>query len=188
MEIIRISDTRVKLSLDEEDMKKYGIAVEDMSADTTARRRILWTLLDEAKKRTGVDAAGMKTLIEAFPGKRGGCEVFVTVASGKRELHTACYRFADMRAARAAARVLDGALGEWEKSALYTLASGDIILCISLPREKGICRDTAYGFLEEYGKREKSPHFSAYAKEYGACLYERDAISRLCEENENYSV
>lgn len=188
MEIIRISDSKMKLSLDGEDMKKYGISVEELSRDTTARRRILWTLLDEAKRETGLDAAGKKTVVEAFPGRRGGCEVFVSIEPGKREVHTLSYRFADMRAARTAATAVGELIGEKEESTLYVLGSGEVVLTLSVTKSGETRGANSYSFLEEYGKKEKNPYFPAYAREYGACLYERDAILHLCEEKENFSV
>lgn len=188
MEIIRISDTRVKLSLDEEDMKKYGIAPKDLNTDSTARRRVLWTLLDEAKRRTGVDAVGKKTLVEAFPGKRGGCEVFVSIEAGERGVHTACYRFADLHTAKRAANTLDGVLEEGEESALYALGQGEVVLTLRLSGDRGARAHCRYGFLEEYGKRERGLYFPDYLREYGTCLYERDAVSRLCQEKTDFSV
>ena len=187
MEYVRISDTKMKLTLTDEDMKKHGVDVSALNTDTTARRRVLWALLDEAKKKTGIDASRSRTLIEAFPGRRGGCELFVTLLDANMAVHTACYRFKDVALARMAAKRIPRPSTQ-KDSALYILTGGEVVLMIVLP-EKGETRAlTAYSFLEEYGQREKSPCFSAYAKEYGTCLYEKDAVGRLSEEKENFSV
>ena len=186
MEYVRISESKMKLSLTEEDTKKYGVDVAALTSDTTARRRVLWTLLDEAKKKTGVDAGGSRTLVEAFPGRRGGCELFVTLVDVKTALHTACYRFESVAAARMAAKRLSS--DAWKDASLYALSGGETVLLLPLSSRGDVRVLTPYSFLEEYGKREKSPYFSAYVKEYGVCLYERDAVSRLCEEKTDFSV
>ena len=156
MEFVRISDKKMKLTLTEEELRRYGVAVEELSADTAARRKMLWTLLDEAKKETGIDAVRAKTLVEVFPGRRGGCEVFVTLLSGKREVHTACYRFASIERARETARRLVDALPEAEGAALYALSDGEVLLSLPLPEREEKRAPTPYSFLSEYGKREKS--------------------------------
>lgn len=188
MDFVRISDSKVKLSLTDADMKKYGVTEKDLGADTTARRRILWTLLDEAKQKTGIDAVGAKTLVEAFPGRHGGCELFITLLREKNEVHTVCYRFKDVARARLVAKKLAKTYAEEEKAALYTLKEGDAVLILPVC-ERGNARTLSpHSFLEEYGEREKNPLFYAYAKEYGTCLYEERAIWRLVQENNDFAV
>ena len=41
-------------------------------------RRAFWKILDMAKKEVGFDPAGDKVLIQLYPIKIGGCEMFVT--------------------------------------------------------------------------------------------------------------
>lgn len=188
MDFVRISDTKIKLTLTEGDMKKYGIAEGDLDADTTARRRILWTLLDEVKHKTGVDAAGAKTLVEAFPGRHGGCELFITLLRGKGEVHSACYRFGSIKEAALAAEKLYREKGREEECALYTLDGGESILVLPVTERANARTLSPYSFLEEYGKREKSPLFCAYIKEYGTCIYERDALFRLVTEKNDFAV
>ena len=188
MDFVRISDAKIKLTLTDADMKKYGVTEKDLSADTTARRRILWTLLDEAKQKTGMDALGAKTLVEMFPGRHGGCELFITLLRGKSELHTACYRFRDITRVRLAAEKLGAPYIDEENAALYTLKDGEAVLVLSVAERGNAHTLSPHSFLKEYGEREKSPLFHAYTKEYGTCLYETRAIRRLVEEKNDFSV
>ena len=187
MEFIRIGENKIKLSLSEGDMQKYGIQREALEKDTTARRRALWTLLDEVKRETGIDAVAGRTVIEAFPGKKTGCEIFVTVLAKCQEIHTALYRFEGTAPLRAAVEKLEAAEKEEIPSSLYALFDGEYLLALRLPGMSGNT-PTPYSFLEEYGVREKSSTFHAYAKEYGVCLYPTSAISRILSEKENFSV
>ena len=188
MEFVRISDSKMKMTLTDADMKKYGVTEKDLNTDTTARRRMLWTLLDEAKQKTGLDAASVRTLVEAFPGRHGGCELFVTLLREGSDLHTVCYRFRDITRARLAAEKLKAAYAEEENAALYTLKDGEAVLVFPVC-EKGNARTLSkHSFLEEYGEREASPLFPAYIKEYGSCLYETHAFRRLVKEKNDFSV
>ena len=78
MEIIRIGNDKLKLILTDGDLKKYSLKTERLDYDNTETRRVLWQILDEAKKETGFDAAAERTLVQAYPGRRGGCEIYVT--------------------------------------------------------------------------------------------------------------
>ena len=187
MEFIRIGENKLKLSLTESEMQKYGIKREELEKDTTTRRRALWTLLDEVRRETGLDAVTGRTLIEAFPGKKTGCEIFVTVLAKAKEIHTALYRFGDESSLRAAVARLDAPAEEDEGASLYALADGEYLLSLRLPAMSGRA-PTPYSFLEEYGVREKGSVAHAYAKEYGVCLYPTHALSHILEEKENFSV
>lgn len=188
MEFIRVGENKLKLSLSEDEMRKYGIKREELSRDTTARRRALWTLLDEVKKQTGLDAAVGRTLIEAFPGKKEGCEIFVTVLSHTREVHTALYRFIGLDTLKTAASKLASLCPDGENASLYALTGEEYLLALKLPVTANARTPSPYSFLEEYGVREKNGVFHAYAKEYGVCLFATNAITRILAEKENFSV
>lgn len=188
MDIVRISNSKLKLTLDDGDMEKYGIKKETLSSDTTTRRRALWTLLDEAKRKTGIDAAGKRTLLEAFPGRCGGCEIFVTLLSERKEKHTVLYRFFDLEHLRSAAEKLNVLCAEKKKSALYRAADGSYHLALCLPEGENRQTPSPYSFLDEYGSLEKNGLSLAYIREYGTCVYPLDAITRLVTEKDNFSV
>ncbi|MBQ8174957.1 MAG: adaptor protein MecA [Clostridia bacterium] len=78
MELIKISDTKLKIMLTAEDMAHYAIASEALNYENTETRRAVWQILDEAKQRTGFDAASDRVLIQAYPSRMGGCELYIT--------------------------------------------------------------------------------------------------------------
>ena len=77
MEFLLIGESKLKIVLGEEEMKKYGLS---SSADSGGQsvRRAFWRVLDIAKSEVGFDPAGDKVLIQYYPIKSGGCEIFVT--------------------------------------------------------------------------------------------------------------
>lgn len=78
MELILISDTKLKVMLSAEDMQRYHISCDTIDYDNPHSRRAFWNILDEAKSRTGFDPAGNKVFVQLYPSREGGCEMFVT--------------------------------------------------------------------------------------------------------------
>ncbi len=77
MEFLLIGDSKLKILMTEEDMCEYKL---DTASDysSSGYRRAFWQVLDRAKAQVGFDTAGDKVLIQFYPIKGGGCEVFVT--------------------------------------------------------------------------------------------------------------
>ena len=67
MELIRISDSKMKIMLSAEDMARYEITAERLNYENTETRRVVWQILDEAKQKTGFDAASDRVLIQVYP-------------------------------------------------------------------------------------------------------------------------
>jgi len=84
MNIILISDDRLKVTLTDRDLDGYGIRVEDIDYDNTETRRVFWTILDQAKNETGFNAALFRIFIQIYPDRRGGCEMYVSRIDGER--------------------------------------------------------------------------------------------------------
>jgi len=78
MEMILISSNKLKIMLDREDMESYSLSCDTIDYDNTETRRAFWNILDDAKHKTGFDAASDRVFIQVYPSKNGGCEMFVT--------------------------------------------------------------------------------------------------------------
>lgn len=76
MELIIISDTKLKVMLSADDMEKYEFNPLD-SGDITSRKAFR-KILKEVRARCGFDAIGDRVFVQYYPSKRGGCEMFVT--------------------------------------------------------------------------------------------------------------
>ena len=183
MEIIRIGDKKMKLILNEGDMKKYGITETALSVSATARRRALGQLLEDVGRKTGVDVLHARTLLEAFPDGAGGYEIFVTVGplSGADGV---IYRFSAYGHLCEAAKRMEGD----ECRALYTMGGEEYFLALSLPGARGEERLSRYSFLDEYGERERGPLFPAYIREYATCLCSENVIPYILAGKEKFSV
>lgn len=187
MEIVRISEEKLKLTLCKEDLEKYSLKPEELDYDKTETRRVIWQILDDAKKRTGFDAAADRALIEAYPGRRGGCEIYVTLLCEKKRKkgvrgRYSIYRFPDAETLFALCAAFSVS-GKQYESDLYRLRrDGALYLLVKEALEDSIRKDGALSplsFVEEYGVRCKQAGLLSYIKEHGECLIAGNAIARL---------
>lgn len=84
MNIILISDDRLKVTLTDSDLVGYGIRIEDIDYDNTETRRVFWSILDKAKIETGFDAAVSRIFIQIYPDSHGGCDMYVSKIGDRR--------------------------------------------------------------------------------------------------------
>lgn len=82
MEILKISDSKIKIMLTPGDVKSFGFNIKNVDYNDIETRSAVWRLLDEAKKKCGFDAGQEKLLIQFYPSQDGGAELFVTKLSG----------------------------------------------------------------------------------------------------------
>lgn len=187
MEIVRISEEKLKLTLCKEDLEKYSLKIEELDYDKTETRRVIWQILDDAKKRTGFDAASDRALIEAYPGRRGGCEIYVTLLCDKKRKRgvrgrPGIYRFGSAEALFGLCAELTREKRHYE-SDLYRLPRDTAYyLLIKEPLEESIRKENTLSplsFIEEYGERCKDSELLPYIKEHGTCLIAKSATKRL---------
>ena len=78
MEFILINENKIKVMLTEQDLKEFEIDAEDLDYSNTDTKRMFWDILSRAKHSTGFDTDGHKVLVQLYPSRHGGCELFVT--------------------------------------------------------------------------------------------------------------
>lgn len=80
MKIKAQTDNRICIELTNEDMVELDITYEELDYSNIETRRVLWTLLDEARHELGRNIRlTQKMLIEAVPNDKGGCTIYFTV-------------------------------------------------------------------------------------------------------------
>ncbi len=78
MELILISESKLKVILTAGDMRQYDITCESFDCADVHSRTAFRRILNEARAGTGFDAVGDKVFVQVYPSKEGGCEMFVT--------------------------------------------------------------------------------------------------------------
>lgn len=78
MEFLLIGESKIKIVLNRKEAERYHLDTSTPDVSGPGARRIFWSILEEAKREVGFDPAGDKVLVQLYPLKGGGCEIFVT--------------------------------------------------------------------------------------------------------------
>ena len=78
MEFLLIGESKLKIVLSEEEVRECKLSKLTGEGCDANLRRSFWKMLDSAKSVSGFDPAGDKVLVQFYPIKDGGGEVFVT--------------------------------------------------------------------------------------------------------------
>ncbi len=85
MELILISESKLKIMLSESDLESFSLTSEGLDYENIDTREAFKCILDEAKVKTGFDTECGRLFIKVFPSKNGGCEVYVTKSGVEKE-------------------------------------------------------------------------------------------------------
>lgn len=87
MKIEAPESNKIVIRLTAGDLSKLHITYEEMDYANIETRRVIWTLLDEARRELGrdIDPSG-RMLIEALPAKEGGCVLRFTVLQQEEQV------------------------------------------------------------------------------------------------------
>lgn len=178
MEFLLVGESKIKIVLNEEETASYGLDAMTPDISGPGARRSFWRILDMAKSEVGFDPSGDKVLIQLYPIKSGGCEIFVTklgilpessarlvsksnkvaMLSKKKSL----YAFEDLEELIRAARAVRAVSGE-------ILPESDVF----------VADDKYYLSIEEYGKGGEPVEFPCIL-EFGVGLA-ADIFTFICE-------
>ena len=87
MELIVISDSKLKIMLTAPDMIRYDLAGSGKTCADPKTRAAFRHLFHDARQRIGFDTEGERLLVQMYTSREGGCEIFVTKL-GARPLPT----------------------------------------------------------------------------------------------------
>ena len=172
MEAILIKNDRMKISLSESEMAKYGLDCESRSLSDSGRA--IRKILDDAKIKTGFDTSNGRLLVELFGSSKSGCELFVSKKSSRYFKRTA------KRAEKTAFKIADRSYKkqperEGALALVFSTLNGLICACAALlpfkeaesPCSAFVFEDgSCYILLAERGMAEA---LSDYSKKAVAC-------------------
>ena len=179
MELILISNSKLKIMLSAEDMKEYNIECEG----GCALRQGLAPVLERARLDCGFDTASGRLLVQVFPSRKGGCEMFVTRVAQKNE-----------REARAPASVcLFDSLGDMtslcgvlkargigEMSSAYRIGERRYALVLpELDRDEALPLSAAV--ISEFGERCECENVEGYINEHATPIFKNNAVALLAD-------
>ena len=78
MELLVISESKLKIMLTAPDMIKYDLTSPPANGLSLHDREVLRHLFRDAKAEIGFDTEGARLFVQLYASKEGGCEIFVT--------------------------------------------------------------------------------------------------------------
>lgn len=78
MDLIKISDSKLKIMLTSVDMTHYDLHNDSVSFADVHVRRVLRRLLSDAREKTGFDGDMARLYVQMYPCTDGGCELFIS--------------------------------------------------------------------------------------------------------------
>ena len=202
MEIIMINESKLKVMLSESDLEEFDLEAEELDYGNTETKRMFWDILGRAKRAVGFDTDGTRVLVQLYPSREGGCEMFITkigsVCPGceteAREepiLHykpshrpcagkgkTGAFRFDCLEWLIAVCRRLRG-IGYTGSSEAYIDDGRLYYLFLEGLDPTGYLPLDEYSFITEYGTQENAESLRLALQERGTCLCQTDAVDRL---------
>ncbi len=197
MELIMINSEKMKIMLTREDMTYYDIKMYSLGHTGNNVREAFSRVLEDIRSETGFDTVTEKSILQVYPSRDGGCEVYVTRLSGKGDetvptdnkggrdgarvsikkwLEEVIFVFEDITDTIDACRLLlaDGYAYEsrlYEKDGRYYLFLEDDTCGINLTGE--LCR------LADFGKKIGGRITEAYIFEHCRLIIPERAVEKL---------
>ncbi len=187
MELIQISENKLKIMLSETDMIKYALDGESADYSKDETRRAFRHMLSRVRQMSGFDTRGERIFVQMYPSKGGGCEVFVTKLGDRKgeyfEVDTLsrtdvkkqtgnAYGFNSLENMLAVCRYLYNCRSDCRhEGKAFRDDRGNYFL--SLPA------GCSFAHSEEFSKQISPARLDAYIKEHGRCLIEQGAVEIL---------
>ena len=192
MEYIMINEEKLKVMLEQNDLAEWDISVEALDYSNPDAKCVFEEILQYARERFGFDTSGHKVLLQLYPSRDGGCELFITklprLKSGEQEKKEICEqkesiafgfeKLSHMLAVcnRLADKEFYVESEAWadENGKWYLILSGtDVSLLDELPFPSDI------SFISEYGEAQSPRALSLYLGEHAKSICPRDAVETL---------
>lgn len=191
LEFLVINESKLKIIMTPEDTAKYDFSSATADYDSPDTRRLFWRILDEAHDEVGFDPKGDKILIQFYPSRDGGCEIFVTklgvlTASAARLVTksenvtmlsraSTLYRFSSISELEKVSKII--AEKSYPRSDAYLADNG---ICFLNIEERGGSDPSEYPCICEFAAK-CPPELLHYVKEHCECIAEDNAVLRLAK-------
>ena len=83
MELILISESKLKIMLTQPDMARYELETTRMDCADAHTRAAFRHIFDDVRAEVGFDTAGCPLFVQLYASPEGGCEIFVTKLPGE---------------------------------------------------------------------------------------------------------
>lgn len=200
MELIRISDRKLKIMLTPTDMHHFELNPDTFLEDGANMHRSFKNLLAEIKRQTDFDTDDQRVTVQYFPSREGGCEMFISrmpslddgksatpeaqplqlrPKSMRNAFHRECaYRFSSLQALLAVCKRLSD-IGYIGSNSAYTDDFERYYLLLTVLAESPFATPDELLFINEYGVIENTTLLKLYLSEHGQVLCGENAVYQL---------
>ena len=203
MDLIKISETKLKIMLTPSDMTYYDLHNDSISIADRHVRRVLRRLLEDAKEKTGFESDMSRLYVQMYPCVDGGCELFVSkpdaedgaycalpmlAASAKQDralraperrgFDMCVYSFLRLEDLIAVCKRLSS-VGFNGQSSAYVEPNRTYYLVLKDFPPPSLYSPDEFCFIGEYGTRENARAIQAYLCEYCSLICKEGAIQTL---------
>lgn len=191
MTVHRLSARSVKVILSAEELQ-FFVTEPDAAPDSPQMMRLLAVMLAQAERVSGIPFSQMPVTVELLRAQNGSLAVYFTAHSdqpekpkrSRRDPVRLAARFADKEALRECCGQLR-AHAETVRSSILCRYRGAFVLSLGLRRSGA---QTVHHILMEYGRPYRlSAIGRARLTEYGECIYDRDAVTRILSSRQSES-
>ena len=199
MELIVINENKLKIVMSKGDMCSYGLDENEFYCSVTNSREILKKILHNAPIETGFENifAEEKILIQLYPDKNGGCELYVTkiplnemegdsfmleenesqylLPKPIAKAPLISYKFENLEYAINAAREIHRCSYKGSSS-FYKDIERKYVLFVSNQSKDSL---RIIDFLSEFGEQVNSENTYMLLSERGQCIFKEKAIEEL---------
>lgn len=197
MELIRISDRKLKIMLTPMDMCHFELNPDRFGEDSAQMHRSFRLLLSEVRKQTDFKADDNHLSVQYFPSRGGGCEMFICNLTDSDESPTspptASTELRPYQKSRGGFRRecafrierLDHLLAVCRRLSAHTLVcessvfrdeGGDYFLFLTILAPSPYTTPEELGFVAEYGTQENASVLRIYIREHASVICQEGAI------------
>lgn len=205
MELIVISESKLKIMLSGADMARYDLEGEALEGGDPHTREVFRRILEDAGTAVGFNTLGERLFVQYYATVNGeGCEIFVTKLGGAadealtegeeallRRVYACgeetedlrrCYSFDRAEDLLAVCRRLR-AIGFEGESRVYITEGTEArwYLFLRMAEAVGSRVPKRFAFLGEYGRPSGEESLDIYLSEYGRVICPRGAVELLSE-------
>jgi len=204
MELIRISNHKLKIMLTPTDMRHFDLNAATFGEDRVQMHRAFRLLLAEIRRQTDFDADDNSISVQYFPSREGGCEMFISQlspvekteetsgselphshekpsrkrASAESYLRECAYCFVNMHDLLSVCHRLSS-LGYDGESHAFRDDDGRYYLFLSVRAQSPFAIPDELSFLVEYGSIECPGFQKSYLSEHGHSIASKNAVHQL---------
>ncbi len=199
MDYLIINESKLKVTLDSNELEQRSLEASALDYADPEAKKLFGDILCQAKEELGFDTSGCRVLLQLYPSKDGGCELFITRLSTldneknenlpvKKKKEAAPRKKHNERAFRferlshligVCKRLYDS--GEEISASVYV--DEEKIWFLILSFEDSICDDLydmlplcEFSFISEYGTREDPSALSLYLGEHAKLICDKNAL------------